>query len=661
MLSSRQVETTRNWSLPLAFALIAAGCALLILNLRSTNVSASLAEILFNPDLTDIGQVTVLFSLLPRFVVAIFSGLMLGLSSTILQQVMRNPLAEPGTLGIFSGARLGVAVAMLWFPALFYFGFTLPALLGASLTIGLVLALSARCHFSPLNLVLNGLVLTLCMDALTTMLILAHFEELGELITWQAGSLTQDNWHVAILLATCLAATWVSASWLCRPLTMLGLEEVSARALGISPARLRSLALLVAIVPAVFVVSQLGVIGFIGLAGAGLSQASGARRFKDRLLAAPLISAGLLLVTDQALQLLSALIEIPVGAVTAILGAPMLIWLLGRVKNGPAAHRQSDLRVHRHSPRRSLLVVAFALVLAALVAVTVGRLPEGWHLATGANWIDLLQWRLPRTVAAASAGAMLAMAGCLMQRMTGNALASPELMGISSGAALLMIPVVFLLPPLDRTQTMFLATLGCLLFLVFTLRVARRSAFMPEKLLLNGVAITALAGSVISVSVLFGDIRVTRMLGWMSGSTYSVRPGDATVAIVVLLAFLTLLPFVRRWLVIVPLGASAATSVGLPLAKARLMMLLMTAGLTGTATMIVGPLSFAGLIAPQLARMIGLRKPGAQMVGAALLGATLLVVSDWIGRTIAFPWEVPAGLVSMVIGAVFYGLLLVRR
>jgi iron complex transport system permease protein len=72
-------------------------------------------------------------------------------------------------------------------------------------------------------------------------------------------------------------------------------------------------------------------------------------------------------------------------------------------------------------------------------------------------------------------------------------------------------------------------------------------------------------------------------------------------------------------------------------------------------------LSFAGLIAPQLARLIGLRKPVAQLVGAALLGATLLILSDWIGRTIAFPWEVPAGLVSMIIGAVFYGLLLVRR
>lgn len=661
MSNSRKRDATKNWSLLLAVLLIAAGCALFMFNLRSAKLSALPWEILFNPDLTDIDQVAVHFSLLPRFVVAIISGMMLGLSSTILQQVMRNPLAEPSTLGISSGARLGVAVAMLWFPALFLFGFTLPALLGASLTTGLVLALSARGRFSPLNLVLNGLVLSLCLDALTTMLILAHFEELGELITWQAGSLTQDNWHIAILLLTCLAAAWILAFWLCRPLTMLGLEEVSARALGIPPARLRALALLVAIVPAVFVISQLGVIGFIGLAGAALSQVSGARRFKDRLLAAPLVSAGLLLVTDQALQGFGAVIEIPAGAVTAVLGAPMLIWLLGRQKNGPVAHRQSDLRTYSHNPRTSFLVVAFALLLASLAAVTVGKFPDGWQLATGAHWNDLWQWRLPRTIAAASAGAMLAMGGCLMQRMTGNALASPELLGISSGAALLMIPVVFILPPLDRTQTMFLATLGCLLFLAFTMRVARRSAFMPEKILLNGVAITALAGSVISVSVLFGDVRVTRMLGWMSGSTYSVRAGDATAVLFVLLVFLALLPFVRRWLVIVPLGASAATSVGLPLAKARWTMLLMTAGLTGTATMIVGPLSFAGLIAPQLARLIGLRKPVAQLVGAAMLGATLLILSDWIGRTIAFPWEVPAGLVSMIIGAVFYGLLLVRR
>ncbi|WP_332302869.1 Fe(3+)-hydroxamate ABC transporter permease FhuB [Rhizobium sp. GR12] len=661
MSDARAGGPARNRSLLLAVLLIAAGCALFIFNLRSTNLSPRGLDTLFDPDLTNIEQVTVHFSLLPRFVVAILSGSMLGLSSTILQQVMRNPLAEPGTLGIFSGARVGVVIAILCFPALLIFGFALPAFIGAAMTIALVLALSARGGFSALSLVLNGLVLSLSLDALTAMLILAHFEELADLLTWQIGSLTQDNWHIALLLLPCLAAAWISAFWLCRPLTLLGLEEASARGLGVSPARLRALALLVAIVPAVFVIAELGVVGFVGLAGAGLSQASGARRFKDRLLAAPLISAGLLLVTDQALQAFSGLIEIPAGAVTAILGAPMLIWLLNRVKNAPAEYRQPHLRAHGRSPGTSFLAVACAFALVAMVAISVGRLPDGWHITTGTQWVELLQWRLPRTVAAASAGAMLAMAGCLMQRMTGNALASPELLGVSSGVALLMIPVVFLLPPLGRTQTMLLATLGCLLFLAFTLRIARRSAFVPEKLLLNGVAVTALAGSVISVSVLFGDIRITRMLGWMSGSTYSVRAGDAVVAIVVLLVFLTLLPLTRRWLAIVPLGASAATSVGLPLAKARLTMLLMTAGLTGTATMIVGPLSFAGLIAPHLARLLGLRKPVTQLAGAALLGATLLILSDWIGRTIAFPWEVPAGLVSMIIGAVFYGLLLVQR
>ncbi|MGV8938561.1 MAG: Fe(3+)-hydroxamate ABC transporter permease FhuB [Allorhizobium sp.] len=661
MPDARTGGHARNWSLLLAGLLIAAGSALFVLNLRSANIGSSGLRLLLDPDLTNIDQVAVHFSLLPRCVVAVLTGLMLGLSSTILQQTMRNPLAEPGTLGIFSGARAGVAIAMLYCPFLLAFGFALPALLGAALTITLVLALSARAGFSALFLVLNGLVLSLCLDALTGMLILANFEDLGELIIWQAGSLAQDNWHIALILLPGLVVAWISAFWLCRPLTLLGLEEVSARGLGISPARLRALALLVAIVPAVLVVAKLGVIGFVGLAGAGLAQASGGRRFKDRLVAAPLISAGLLLVTDQLLQALSGLIEIPAGAVTAILGAPMLIWLLNRVKNGPVVQRWQSSWTVGGSPRTRLLALTGALAIASMVALSVGRLPDGWHLAAGTQWLELQQWRLPRVVAAGSAGAMLAMAGCLMQRMTGNALASPELLGVSSGAALLMIPVVFLLPPLGRTQTMLLATLGCLLFLAFAMRIARRSAFMPEKLLLNGVALTALAGSVISVSVLFGDIRITRILGWMSGSTYSVRSVDAVIALLVFLAFLGLLPLMRRWLDIVPLGAPTAIAVGLPVAPARLMLLLMTAGLTGTATMIVGPLSFSGLIAPHLARLLGLRRPVIQLTGAALIGATLLILSDWIGRTIAFPWEVPAGLVSTLMGAIFYALLLVRR
>ncbi len=90
-------------------------------------------------------------------------------------------------------------------------------------------------------------------------------------------------------------------------------------------------------------------------------------------------------------------------------------------------------------------------------------------------------------------------------------------------------------------------------------------------------------------------------------------------------------------------------------------MILATALLTGVATLIAGPLSFVGLMAPHLARLAGIRTPLAHAYAAAITGATLMIAADWIGRTIVFPWQVSAGLVATVIGGAFYAALQVRR
>lgn len=99
----------------------------------------------------------------------------------------------------------------------------------------------------------------------------------------------------------------------------------------------------------------------------------------------------------------------------------------------------------------------------------------------------------------------------------------------------------------------------------------------------------------------------------------------------------------------------------MPLAASRLLLLVFTAILTGAATLIMGPLSFAGLAAPHLARISGLRTPLAQVYGAAIIGAIIMVLADWIGRNIAFPWQVPAGIVATLLGGLYFILLAMKR
>ncbi len=289
------------------------------------------------------------------------------------------------------------------------------------------------------------------------------------------------------------------------------------------------------------------------------------------------------------------------------------------------------------------------------------RSEGGWHILIASEWASYFEWRVPRIMAAAATGAMLAIAGCLMQRMTGNPMASPELLGISSGAALMMIPIVLFLPPLGRMQSIMIAALGSILFLSFSLRLTARAGFAPERLLMTGIAVTALSGSVMSIVIFLGDMRITRLLGWMSGSLYSVRMSDALIASVICITGLCAALLLQRWMEILPLGQQVSRSLGLRLNRARLLIVLLTGLLTGTSVLLVGPVSFIGLVAPHLSRLFGYHRPAPFLLSSSLIGAAILVLADWIGRSIAFPWEIPAGLIATFVGGSFFCVAASRR
>lgn len=623
--------------------------------LRITGLAAALP--LFGTPDASLASVQLFYGSLPRFIVALAAGGLLGLATTLMQQGLGNPLAEPGTIGLLSTSRLTFAIALIWLPA-FAGGSVLPVLAGSLIGLVVLLGLSLLRQLSPLFLILNGLVLGLVCDAVTSMLILTHYEEIADLLLWQSGSLVQDNWQVARLLTACLAAVAAIVFMLRKPLSLLDLDDAAAKSLGLSPMMARMAAIGLAAIAAAAVTAHVGLLAFIGLAGAALARLCAARGFAGRAVFSALLSAALLLLTDQTMQMAEMVMAIPAGTVTALFAAPLLLYLLHSARTQPRSGRAFDLHVpHRLVPtRRALLGLTVLSIITIVIALMVGRTPDGFTWATANEAAQLLPWRWPRVAGALAAGGMIALSGCLMQRMTGNHLASPELIGVSSGATLVMLPMIFFLPPLSRSQTMLVAGIGALLFLLIALRLARRSQYAPEKLLLTGLAITALSGSLLSSAVYFGDVRLTRLIGWLSGSTYAVTEADAVIALALLAGAAAILPLMQRWLSMLPLGQPVAASLGVEIRLARLCIIILVAVLTGIATVIIGPVTFIGLVVPHLVRLIGLRRPLAQTIGCVIGGATLMILSDWIGRTIAFPWDIPAGLVASVIGAVVYAI-----
>jgi iron complex transport system permease protein len=300
------------------------------------------------------------------------------------------------------------------------------------------------------------------------------------------------------------------------------------------------------------------------------------------------------------------------------------------------------------------------VLLAAAITLTLGRGQDGFVLARGELFDALLDWRLQRLALAGLSGGMLALAGAILQRMTGNPLASPEILGVGLGAGG-GLAVVLLLPVAGLSMQWLGATIGSVLALIFILAVAARSGFGAEKLLLAGVGLGAMVSSILTAIIATGSPQAFVLLGWLSGTGAQATPMQLWLAAIALAAGFALLLTLSRWLDILPLGSVTMRGLGLSLILPRLVIVLIAALLTAIASMMVGPLSFVGLIAPHLARNFGLHTPKRFLTASMLIGALMMVSADWLARMVAFPYNLPLGLFASLLGGACFVALLSRR
>ncbi|NRB66526.1 MAG: Fe(3+)-hydroxamate ABC transporter permease FhuB [Vibrio sp.] len=624
----------------------------------SGNFSAGLNS-LFQADWMSPESVRLHLTWWPRFFTTLIAGAALAAAGVLMQQVLRNPLASPSTLGVASGASFALMMATLYAPWLLTFSKSLIALLGGVGTMALVFALSWRRALSPTVVVVSGLVINLYFGAVSTVLLMMNQDKLAGLMIWGAGSLAQTGWSDIAYLAPRLGLAIGISFLFVKPLTLLELSEEGAKSLGVSLAKLRVICLGLAVLLTSWVVAKVGVIGFVGLAAPAIARATGVHRLVPKLIVSMLLGGLLLTLTDLLIQQLPgiAAMIVPTGAATAALGAPLLLWLLPRLSMRSQTETQTVMTRHservKSLNRHSIALITLVIPVALFIFSTTSIQSSGWQwLVFSGEW-DLLEWRWPRLVAAALAGVMLATAGTVIQRLSGNPMASPEVIGISSGTALGLIIAMFSGIGVSLVGLYIGGLVGAMASLSVIVLLNRKSGFQPERVLLTGVAITALMNAVQSFVLAGGDPRSYQVLAWLSGSTYYVTEATLlplAVATFVLVGFSFL---TSRWLDILPLGEASSRALGVRVGQARGLLLLLVALLTVSATLVVGPLSFIGLMAPHLARFFGFSRAREHLFCSALVGMGLMLLADWLGRQILYPQEVPAGLVASLIGGMY--------
>ena len=274
---------------------------------------------------------------LPRAILGAVIGVTLGLSGAFLQGYLRNPLADPTVVGVSSGAALGGVLAIFLGLSALPFGLFACAMIGASLTIILLVALGGRTS-GPLGFILAGMALSTLAGSLTAFLIsiAPNPYATSEIIAWMMGALTDRGWRDVWLGVPCMVIGCLILLTTGRALDALTLGEETARSLGVNPSRLR-LSIVGGIGLAVGAsVAVTGVVGFVGLIVPHFVRLLVGEKPSALLIPSALGGAILTLVADSMVRLVPGPGEIRLGIAMAVLGAPFFLILLYRA-NGRTA------------------------------------------------------------------------------------------------------------------------------------------------------------------------------------------------------------------------------------------------------------------------------------------------------------------------------------
>ncbi len=306
-----------------------------------------------------------------------------------------------------------------------------------------------------------------------------------------------------------------------------------------------------------------------------------------------------------------------------------------------------------YQPRDGIWAILF--ILAVILSLAFGS-------TRALDWEWVLELRVPRTLLAFSVGAALSISGAVLQAFFKNPLCEPYTLGVSSGATLgAVIGSTLGLNSLFYGLSPS-ALLGAAVFSGILLLASRSRQMSGPTLLLVGVMLGFLGSSLVAVWMALGEPSgVQSALSWLLGDLSRAEGPNALLTLVIVLLILWRLMADHRSYDALLLGEEEANAIGVNIRKLRVTAVIYTSLLVSVAVSLSGMIGFIGLIVPQLVRANGSSLHKRVLPLSALAGGTLLIGADTIARSIVAPYELPVGVVTAIVGAPFFILLLVRR
>ncbi|WP_223829846.1 FecCD family ABC transporter permease [Paenibacillus arenilitoris] len=315
-----------------------------------------------------------------------------------------------------------------------------------------------------------------------------------------------------------------------------------------------------------------------------------------------------------------------------------------------------------------LLLAANAAIL--LLSIMIGEFPipaaEAWKSVFGlgdpAYHFVVNELRFPRSLVAFLVGCGLALSGAILQGLTRNPLAAPGVVGINGGAAAFAVTAIVVFPAMPIAWLPFTAFAGALAAAALTYVLAWRRGSSPMRMLLVGIGIAASTSAYITFWVTSRDIQsVKQAMLWLMGSTYGRTWEHFWPLLPWLLVLYPASLAMARRLDVLKLGDELAIGLGSAVERSRGLLLLICVSLSGAAVAMAGTIGFVGLMGPHIARQLVGESSARLLTVSALAGGLIVMSADLLGRAIAPPIEVPAGIITAAIGAPYLIYLLYRN
>jgi iron complex transport system permease protein len=320
---------------------------------------------------------------------------------------------------------------------------------------------------------------------------------------------------------------------------------------------------------------------------------------------------------------------------------------------------------------RGLALACGACALLAALHLKLGVHPVAWNDVWAAlaafdpadpSHAVVRELRLPRMLVALAVGAASGVAGALIQSVTRNPVAAPDLLGVNAGAALAVVLATAAFGVGDPGRLVWAALAGAALAgaTVYGIGAAGPGGATPGRLLLAGAAVAAFLSAVTASVLLLMDGTFAELRLWLAGSTAGGTADDLLAVLPHLAGGAALAALLSRPAAAMALGEEVAAGLGLPVSRVRLAAAAAVVLLSGASVALAGPIGFVGLVSPHLARLA--TGPGGRfaLARAGAAGGLLLLAADLLARTLAAPQDVPTGVVTALLGAPVL-VLLVRR